>query len=77
MDTAQETRPAASNPVEATTTAAAKRSDHAQGYAKPSTFLLPHPRTQDRAMPDKPLTALDIDQQQGIVRSTLCPALSV
>lgn len=45
---------------------------HESLIAQPSTFLLP--RGQNRAMVEKPLTALDRDQQQGLVSGVLSPS---
>jgi len=62
------TRPAAApNPTDsiASPTGIIVKHGHEPVIAQPSTFLLP--RGQNRAMTEKPLTALDKDQQQGLV----------
>jgi len=67
-DTAEGTRPAAPNPAEAITspTSIARQGHESSLIAQPATFLL-LPRGQNRAMQEKPMTALDKDQQSGLV----------
>jgi len=58
-DTAEDTRPAAAP------TNVARFGHEPALIAQPSTFLLP--RGQNRAMQDKPVTAVDQDQLKGLV----------
>ena len=51
------------------------RYSHEQRIAQPSTFLLP--RGHNRAMQDKPLTAVDKDQQSGLVSVPWTPRSSL
>lgn len=51
------------------------RYGHEQRIAQPSTFLLP--RGHNRAMQDKPLTAVDKDQQSGLVSVPWTPRSSL
>jgi 5'-AMP-activated protein kinase regulatory gamma subunit len=67
-DTAEVTRaPAAPNPVDGppSPTNIARYGHEPSWIAQPSTFLLP--RGQNRAMQDKPLSAVDKDQLSGLV----------
>jgi hypothetical protein len=70
-NTAEDTRPGAPNSVNPITSSPTgfPRHGHESLIAQPSTFLLP--RGQPRAMTEKPLTALDKDQQQGLVSAAL------
>lgn len=73
-NTAEGTRPAAApNPADSIASPTGiVRHGHESLIAQPSTFLLP--RGQNRAMAEKPLTALDKDQQQGLVSGVLSPS---
>jgi 5'-AMP-activated protein kinase regulatory gamma subunit len=72
-DTAEVTAraPAAPNPADssASPTNIARYGHEPSRIAQPSTFLLP--RGQNRAMQDKPLSAVDKDQLSGLVSDTL------
>lgn len=74
---AEGTRAAAPNPVEvsAVATSIARPGHEPALIAQPSTFLLP--RAQNRAMQEKPLTALDRDQQNGLVSWPVLPTRAV
>ena len=66
---AEPPRPTAPNPVDTTDSTApnnAKQHGHEQlPFVQPSTFL--QPRIPSRAMPEKPITQIDKDQQAGLV----------
>lgn len=64
--TAEDTRPPAAA-VPNDLTSIARHGHEPSRIAQPSTFLLP--RGQNRAMQDKPLTAIDKDQLSGLVSS--------
>lgn len=69
---AEAPRPTAPNPVETTDSTAnsARQHGHEQlPFVQPSTFL--QPRIPTRAMPEKPITQIDKDQQAGLVSGIL------
>jgi hypothetical protein len=72
-NTAEDTRAAAApNPVDPIASPTGiVRHGHESLIAQPSTFLLP--RGHNRAMAEKPLTAADKDQQQGLVSGAIFP----
>ena len=76
-NTAEDTRPpAAPNPVDPVASPTGiVRHGHESLIAQPSTFLLP--RGHNRAMAEKPLTALDKDQQQGLVSGAIFSCVGV
>ena len=74
-ESAEGTRPATGpNPGEdlASPTSVASYGHEPSRIAQPSTFLFP--RSQNRAMQDKVLTAVDKDQQSGLVSAPKIPS---
>lgn len=77
-DREEEMRPAAPNPADTFTSQPQiiARHDHESRIAQPSTFLLPRGKVaemqqekpQEQPQEEKPMTALDKDQQKGLVR---------
>ncbi|PQE05618.1 nuclear snf4 protein [Rutstroemia sp. NJR-2017a BBW] len=68
-DMAEDTQPAGSNPADAIASQPPiiARHDHESLIAQPSTFLLPRGKlTEMQVQPEKPMTAQDKDQQQGL-----------
>ena len=67
-NTAEDLRLAAPNPVDPIASPTGNvRHGHESLIAQPSTFLLPRGHNRAMAEKEKPLTALDNDQQQGLV----------
>jgi len=68
-DMAEDTQPAGSNPADAIASQPPiiARHDHESLIAQPSTFLLPRGKlTEMQVQQEKPMTAQDKDQQQGL-----------
>ncbi|PQE30148.1 Nuclear SNF4 protein [Rutstroemia sp. NJR-2017a WRK4] len=68
-DMAEDTQPAGSNPADAIASQPPiiARHDHESLIAQPSTFLLPRGKLIEmQVQPEKPMTAQDKDQQQGL-----------